>query len=127
MFKYNPVGPKEQEFKPYQKVNFIEKLVADIDIEAVEGYSLTLVKMLSWVRLAIEVRRENVIKRILNIKRLKAEREAALEQEKERLKDRAAFFDDELRKWEEILEKKREAELVRNIKYLSLGCSKRKR
>lgn len=127
MFKYNPVGPKEQEFKPYQKVNFIEKLVADIDIEAVEGYSLTLVKMLSWVRLAIEVRRENVIKRILNIKRLKAEREAALEQEKERLKDRAAFFEDELRKWEEILEKKREAELVRNIKYLSLGCSKRKR
>lgn len=112
LFRYNPVGPKDSEFKTYQKINFIEKLVADIDIDAVEAYSFTFAKLLSWVKLAIEVRREDVIKRILNTRRLKAEREAAIEQENERQKDRKAFFEEEKLKWDEEMEKQREAELV---------------
>ena len=126
LFKYNPVGPKPNEFKPYQKINFIEKLVSDIDIESVINYSHTFGKLLSWVKLAIEVRRENVVSRILNKKRLKAERQAAQEQEAERLKDRTAFFEDEKQKWDELMDKKREDELVRINLYLNinkyLGC-----
>ena len=112
LFKYNPVGPKETEFKAYQKINFIEKLISDIEFESVANYSHTFAKLLNWVRLAIEVRRENVISRIINIRRLKAERQAAIEQENERRKDREAFFEDEKQKWDELMEKKREDELV---------------
>ena len=100
LFKYNPVGPKPNEFKPYQKINFIEKLVSDIDIESVINYSHTFGKLLSWIKLVIEARRENVVNSILNKRRLKAERQAAQEQEAERLKERTAFFEDEKQKWD---------------------------
>lgn len=116
MFKYNPVGPKEDEYKLYQKINYIEKLISEIDVEAVENYSHTFVKLLNWLKLAIEVRREDVIKRILNTKRLKAERANAIEQEEERQKDRHAFYEDEKAKWEEEMEKKREAEAERKAR-----------
>lgn len=116
LFKYNPVGPKPDEFKPYQKINFIEKLIAEVDPEQVEAYSHTFVKLLNWLRLAIEARRENVISRILNTKRLKAEREQAIQQEEERQAERTQYFNDEKEKWEEERRKEAEAEAERRAR-----------
>jgi hypothetical protein len=116
LFKYNPVGPKPDEFKPYQKINFIEKLIAEVDPEQVEAYSHTFVKLLNWLRLAIEARRENVISRILNTKRLKAEREQAIQQEEERQAERTQYFNDEKEKWEEERRKEAEAEADRRAR-----------
>ena len=108
LFKYQPVGPKEGEYKPYQKINYLESLISEIDQEKVEAYSHTFVRLLDWVRMAMSVRRENVVKRILNNQRLKEEREHAEELEAERMKERAEFFEDEKAKWDEEQEKKRE-------------------
>lgn len=101
IFKYDPIGPKEGEYKPYQKLNFIKKMIEDIDVEAVESYSFAIGRILQWVKLAMEVRKEDVIKRILNNRRLKAEREAAIQQEEDRKKERQAFYEEEKAKWEE--------------------------
>jgi len=39
IFKYNPIGPKQGYYQAYQKINYIRKMLEDIDIEAVENYS----------------------------------------------------------------------------------------
>ena len=116
IFQYNPIGPKEDEYKPYQKINSIRKMIDEIDIEAVEAYSFTFAKMLTWIKLAMEVRKEDVIKRILNNRRLKSEREAAIQQEEERQKERQTFFEEEKAKWDEEMEKRREAEEERKAR-----------
>lgn len=116
LFKYNPVGPKPDEFRPYQKINFIEKLISEIDPEQVEAYSHTFVKLLNWLKLAIDARRENVISRILKNKRLKGEREQAIQQEEERLEERQKYFNDEKEKWEEEKRKEAEAEADRRAR-----------
>ena len=116
IFKYEPIGPKEGDYKPYQKVNYIRNLVEEIDNESVEVYSHTFSKMLQWVKTAMEVRKEDVVKRILNNRRLKAEREAAIQQEEERQNERQAFFEEEKAKWDEEMEKRREAEEERKAR-----------
>ncbi|CAI2385810.1 unnamed protein product [Moneuplotes crassus] len=118
LFKYQPVGPKDGEYKPYQKINFLEKQVEDIEQEQVEAYSHTFVRLLEWVKLAMSVRREDVVKRILNTQRLKEERARAQEQEEERQVERKAFFEEEKAKWDEEQEKKREAEEERKKREL---------
>jgi len=72
--------------------------------------------MLNWVKLAMEVRKDDVIKRILNNRRLTALREAAIKQEQERQVERKAFFDEEKQKWEDEMAKKREAEEERKAR-----------
>jgi len=51
MFKYDPVGQKEGEYKPYQKVNNIEKLISELDPEVVDNYSYSFVKLLNWLKM----------------------------------------------------------------------------
>lgn len=66
----------------------------------------------------MEVRRQDVIKRILNTQKLKEEREKAQELEAERIKDRDEFFKEEKAKWDEEQEKKREIEEERKKREL---------
>jgi hypothetical protein len=125
LFKYQPVGPKDGEFKEYQKINYIESLLSELAQqrenvldEKVEAYSQTFIRLHQWLKLAIEVRRENVIKRILKQQRLKEERAKAIEIEEERKKDRESFFEDEKAKWEEEMQKKKELEEERKQREL---------
>jgi hypothetical protein len=125
LFKYQPVGPKDGEFKEYQKINYIENLLSELAQqrenvldEKVEAYSQTFIRLHQWLKLAIEVRRENVIKRILNQQRLKEERAKAIDIEEERKKDRESFFEDEKAKWEEEMQKKKELEEERKQREL---------
>lgn len=96
----NPVGPKPDEIKSNQKINSIKRIIAEINPEQLNAYSLTFVKLLNWLRLAIEARRDSVINRTLNTKLLKAEREQAIQQEEERKAERTRSFNDEKEKWE---------------------------
>lgn len=58
--QYNPFGPKEDEYKEYQKIHFIRQNVEDIDPEVVDEYSVTVGKLYRWLLLAIELRIEDV-------------------------------------------------------------------
>jgi hypothetical protein len=51
LFKYDPIGPKEGKYLPYQKINYVEKLISELDTESVEAYSQTFSKMLAWLKL----------------------------------------------------------------------------
>lgn len=88
MTEYVPFGPKEDEYKEYQKIAFIRSNVEEIDPERVDEYSVTVGRLYRWLLLAIELRIEDVkIRRQIKSK-LRAEREEATEQENDRIEKR---------------------------------------
>lgn len=60
MTQYNPFGPKEDEYKEYQKIHFIRENINDINEEAVDEYSVTVGRICRWLLLSIELRIEDV-------------------------------------------------------------------
>lgn len=98
---YNPIGQKMDEYQPYQKLNFIQRNIEEIKLDDVENYSLALGQVMHFLTLAIEIRKEDVVRRYQHKQKLKEEREHAKEQEDERLVERQQFLEDEKAKWEE--------------------------
>lgn len=60
MSEYWPFGPKEETYKEYQKLKFIQDNLDGIADDVVDEYSAALGKLLRWVRLAIDVRVEDM-------------------------------------------------------------------
>jgi len=60
MGDYWPIGPKEETYKEYEKLQFIKSNLDGIKEEDVDDYSVALGKLLRWVNLALEVRYEDV-------------------------------------------------------------------
>ena len=56
---YNPFGPKEDDYKEYQKLAFIERNTG-LEPEVVDEYSVALGKLYRWMQYCIELRREDV-------------------------------------------------------------------
>jgi hypothetical protein len=98
--EYNPIGPKTEEYKKYQKMSFISKLVEEVSQEEVDNYSLALGEILKFIKLAIAIRKNDVASRFSNHQRLVEERETAIEQENERLNERQVWVDEERAKWD---------------------------
>lgn len=60
MGNYNPFGPHEDEYKPYQKLKWLKANIAQYEEnDKVEEFSLILYKILKWVQMAIETRAED--------------------------------------------------------------------
>ena len=57
---YYPIGPKEDAFKEYEKIKFVQKNLEGVNEEQLEEYSVALLKLYKWLLLAIEVRIEDV-------------------------------------------------------------------
>ena len=81
---YGPFGAKGELYKAYQTVNFVEKLLGDIEQEQIDAYSVALGRLHKWLRFAIDVRKGDVQRRKDEKERLKEEKEAADEQIRER-------------------------------------------
>ena len=81
---YTPIGPKEDEYKKYQLINFIEKKCEEITMEDMEQYSWYLSKLYKWMTTMIEHRKEDIMKRREIKEKEREEREQALNDHKER-------------------------------------------
>jgi len=77
MSLYNPFGPKEGEYKEYQKLHFVRSNVENIDEEEVDEYSVTIGRLYRWLKTAIELRIEDVRLRRKKANERRAEREEA--------------------------------------------------
>lgn len=86
---YNPYGPKEDEYKPYQRLKFLKRNIAQYEPEHVDDYSIALGKLFRWLQAALELREEDVVLRREQIQKLKEERQAAIDAaaEREKLRD----------------------------------------
>ena len=100
LVQYNPIGQKTEEYKKYQKVNFIQKNLEEVKLDEVERNWVALSFIYRYMLIAIEIRRSDVQKRYFNYVKLKEERDLALDQENERQKERWAHLEDERNKWD---------------------------
>lgn len=57
MVDYKVCGAKNDEFKAYQTINYAEKLIAEINPEDVENYSVAFGKVFKWLQTAISLRK----------------------------------------------------------------------
>jgi len=67
----------------------------------VDEYSVALGKILRWIRLAIMVRTEDMKVRLSQNKKLREERQEALDKEKERMEKRTAEFEAAKQAWDD--------------------------
>lgn len=63
MQEYKVMGQKRGDFKPYQTINFVEKLMTDITVEAVDEFDMTAGRLFRWMQLAIENRKMDITRR----------------------------------------------------------------
>lgn len=94
MGEYWAYGPKDEEFKEYEKLQFIQNNLKGIQEDAVDEYSVALGKLYRWVVFAIDIRIEDIRQRRENKKELRAMRAEAMEKERERQEKRAAQFEE---------------------------------
>jgi vacuolar-type H+-ATPase subunit I/STV1 len=94
MSDYWPPGPKEDDYREYEKLMFVQSSISSYSEEAVEDYSTALGKILKWIKVAIQVRVEDVRQRRAAKEALDNERKEALEKEKERMEKRTAAHDE---------------------------------
>eukprot|EP01022_Parablepharisma_sp_SALTPOND_P015998 TRINITY_DN2300_c0_g1_i1.p1 TRINITY_DN2300_c0_g1~~TRINITY_DN2300_c0_g1_i1.p1 ORF type:complete len:516 (+),score=106.09 TRINITY_DN2300_c0_g1_i1:2776-4323(+) len=87
--EYTPVGPKEGQYKKYQKINFLEKNLEGITEEDVKNYSLGLSKLFISLQMALEIRKEDILRRKAKREALMKEREEAIQKSEQRDKERA--------------------------------------
>lgn len=88
MSSYNPFGPKDGEYKEYQKIDFIRKNIEEINEEAIDEYSVTVGKLYRWLMMTIELRIADVRERRAKKTQMKHEREEAIERENDRKEKR---------------------------------------
>ena len=79
---------KGHELKSYQTLDFVQGLLGEITFEELSQYNYSLAMILKWIKLAIEARRRDIGKRSNEKKVLREERDAKIEEEKERVERR---------------------------------------
>ncbi len=79
--EYNPFGGKDGQFKAYQKLRFLKKLIRrhEQQPEQVDEYSIPLGKLFKWLLYTIELRAGDVLHRRELKNKLKEERKVAEE------------------------------------------------
>lgn len=90
---FHPFGAKDGQFKLYQKLRFLKKIIKKHETapEQIEEYSIPLAKLFKWLLYTIELRAGDVVLRREQKNKLKEERRVAEDafQERERLRSDA--------------------------------------
>lgn len=84
MGEYWPYGPKDEDFREYERLRFIQTNLKGIHEDAVDEYSVALGKLYRWLQFAIDIRLEDIRQRREHKKELRAMRAEAQEKERER-------------------------------------------
>lgn len=91
--EFNPFGPKDAQFKAYQKLKFIKTNTKRFEtaLDALEEYSVPLARLFKWLLMSVEYRQLDVLARRDQKQKLKEERKLAEEAfaERERLRAEA--------------------------------------
>lgn len=100
MEKYQYEGAKSDPIKSYQTINYIERNLEGLTQDELNKYNHALGLMFKWLQLAIAARKQSIIKRLANSKKLREDRELKIEEEKQRKDDRTQALADAKEKWE---------------------------
>jgi hypothetical protein len=109
MNEYWPIGPKDGEYKEYQKLKFIRENIEGINEEDVDEYSITLGKIYRWLLMALELRIEDVSSRKKTKEKEREYRADAIERETDRLERYASQLQEEKDAYDQKLEAEKDA------------------
>ena len=84
MEKYEIQGPKGGEYKPYQTINFIEKIIEGIDPVEVDEFNMIAGRLFKWLKLAVDNRKADIIRRRALIHKEREERDSKIKAKEER-------------------------------------------
>jgi hypothetical protein len=84
MGEYTPIGPKDDEYTDYEKLEFIQSNLDSFTTNEIDGFSLALGKLYRWLRNTLELRIEDVSARKSDKDRERRFRQEALDKEEER-------------------------------------------
>ena len=104
--EYWPFGPKEDEFREYQKLKFIKDNIEGITEEEVDEFAVSLGKLFKWLAMAIDLRIDDVKTRRKFKQKERENREDVKLREEERMERRQ----NELNEAKEAFEKQLEDE-----------------
>ena len=99
MLNFQLMGQKTHEFKKYQKINYIDKLIDGITNEQVDEFSITVGRLFRWLKLAIDNRKHDIIRRRALIHKDRQERDFKLKSRDDRAAKRQADLENEKAKF----------------------------
>ena len=88
MANFEYIGPKGQDMKVYQTLDFVERNTERLTIESVNDYNQALGVILKWLRLAIDSRKRDIGRRLLIARTMREERDAKVQEEETRVATR---------------------------------------
>lgn len=86
MGTYDPTGSRQGTYKDYQKLSFLKANLDSLEDDKVEQSSLVMCKVLQWLRLAVELRCDDVVARRDQVEFKRQEREKQIQAVSERQK-----------------------------------------
>ena len=95
MTKYQVWGEKKDDYTKYQRINYCEKLVKDLQEEDVKAYHNGIYKLWKWLTMALDSRKKDITRRLVCQKQMREDREKALEAKQKREEDRKAKLEEE--------------------------------
>lgn len=101
MVDYKVIGPKEDEFKAYNTINYCERLISELLIEDIENYSTSFGKVFKWLQTAITLRKQDIIRRKAATRRGRENREAKIKAAEERALNRENYLAEAMEKFRE--------------------------
>lgn len=101
MLDYKLIGPKRQDFKAYQTINFIERNIFGIEEQEVTEYNMTFGRLFKWLKLAVQSRKHDIVRRMAKIHKERDEREQKIRAKEERANKRQADLDEAKEKFNE--------------------------
>lgn len=101
MLSFKVTGPKPQQFAPYQTLNFIERNIGEIDPQKVDDYNLALGKLFRWLKIAIDSRKADIIRRKAHFARNREERDFKIKAQEDRATKRKSDLADAHAKFQE--------------------------
>ncbi len=101
LMTYQPSGAKDEEYKRYWLLNFVERNLAGIEQEAVDAYNGALGRLFRWLQLALQIRKDDILRRKVQKRKEREERALKQTQSEEREAKCKADLEEAQTKFEE--------------------------
>ena len=85
---------------PYQTLVYCERLIEGCVAEEVEQYHTGLGKLFKWLQTAIAGRKQDIIRRLITMRRAKEDRQSKIEKEEDRKLRREDYIIEKKQEWE---------------------------
>ena len=101
MRDYKWVGKRDYKVKSYHNFTFIENLLAEYENEEeLNKYNYSIGVVFKWIKIAMECRKKDVVKRLNNARKARENRENKIDDEAKRKEEREAKCIEEKEKFE---------------------------